>query len=356
MARLDRLDDASKRALQIASVIGREFALRLLERIHETGASLGPVVEELRALELIYEKARHPELAYMFKHALTHDVAYESVLASRRRALHRGVADAIEEVYRDRLAEHYETLARHYTEAGVFERALFYHERSSEKAAAAFANQAAAEHCRAALALAGQLRTRRRRRAPAGARGAARGRALLPERVPRLGRCVRARRRARRHAGRARRRSLARGAQPHLGPRLRPGRSADRESGRARPGAGGAAHGGVCAAGARLRSVDLRRVRRGGALVGRSAGARHRRPGGAGGGEPARRRVGGVARRLASRADQGGARDGDRAGASPADAAGDGGLVPRQGALRARRLPWRARLAARGARRVRAHR
>jgi class 3 adenylate cyclase len=106
MARLDRLDDTSKRALQIASVIGREFALRLLERIHETGATLGPVVDELRALELIYEKARHPELAYMFKHALTHDVAYESVLASRRRALHRGVADAIEELYRDRLAEH----------------------------------------------------------------------------------------------------------------------------------------------------------------------------------------------------------------------------------------------------------
>jgi class 3 adenylate cyclase/tetratricopeptide (TPR) repeat protein len=154
MARLDRLDDAAKRALQIASVIGREFALRLLERIHETGAPLGPVVDELRALELIYEKARYPELAYMFKHALTHDVAYESVLASRRRALHLGVAGAIEELYRDRLAEHYETLARHYTEAEAWERALFYHERSSEKAAAAFANQAAAEHCRAALALA----------------------------------------------------------------------------------------------------------------------------------------------------------------------------------------------------------
>jgi class 3 adenylate cyclase/tetratricopeptide (TPR) repeat protein len=157
MARLDRLDDTAKRALQIASVIGREFALRLLERIHEAGAALGRVVEELRALELIYEKARHPELAYMFKHALTHDVAYESVLSSRRRALHRLVAHAIEELYPDRLAEHYEVLARHFTEAGDLERAFFYHERSSEKAAASFANQEAAEHCRAALALAERL-------------------------------------------------------------------------------------------------------------------------------------------------------------------------------------------------------
>jgi tetratricopeptide (TPR) repeat protein len=93
----------------------------------------------------------------MFKHALTHDVAYESVLASRRRALHGLVARAIEELYRDRLAEHWEVLARHFTEAEEPERGLFYHERSSEKAAAAFANQAAAEHCRAALEIAERL-------------------------------------------------------------------------------------------------------------------------------------------------------------------------------------------------------
>ena len=168
MARLDRLDDEAKHALQVASVIGREFALRLLERIHELGAEIGNVVEDLRALELIYEKTRHPELAYMFKHALTHDVAYESVLASRRRALHGIVARAIEELYRDRLAEHYEVLARHFTEAEELESALFYHERSSEKAAAAFANQAAAEHCRAALEIAerlGEQASNERRRA-----------------------------------------------------------------------------------------------------------------------------------------------------------------------------------------------
>ena len=157
MARLDRLGDEPKRALQIASVIGREFALRLLERIHEAGEGLAPLLSELRTLELIYEKAMHPELAYMFKHALTHDVAYASVLSSRRKELHRIVGFAIEELYGERLAEHYETLAHHFSEGEELEKALFYHQRASEKAADAFANPAAADHCRRALALAERL-------------------------------------------------------------------------------------------------------------------------------------------------------------------------------------------------------
>ena len=157
MARIDRLPEGPKRAIQIASVIGREFALRLLERISEAGERIGSVVDELRALELIYEKAAHPELAFMFKHALTHDVAYESVLVRRRKALHTIVGNAIEELYRDRLAEHYEALAHHFARGEDWERAFFYHEQASMKAAAAFANQAAAEHCRRALEIAERL-------------------------------------------------------------------------------------------------------------------------------------------------------------------------------------------------------
>src|SRR5262249_56847999 len=89
IARIDRLAEESRRAIQVASVIGREFALRLLARISEAGDHIRTQVEELRSLELIYEKALHPELAYMFKHALTHDVAYGSVVRDRRRALHQ---------------------------------------------------------------------------------------------------------------------------------------------------------------------------------------------------------------------------------------------------------------------------
>jgi tetratricopeptide (TPR) repeat protein len=157
VARLDRLADDARRAIQVASVIGREFALRLLERITEAGERVRTQVEELRAVELIYEKATHPELAYMFKHALTHDVAYASVLAERRRELHRTIGLAIEELYADRLAEFYETLANHFDRAGEWDRALLYHERAAEKAAEHFANRSVIAHAEQALAIAERL-------------------------------------------------------------------------------------------------------------------------------------------------------------------------------------------------------
>jgi class 3 adenylate cyclase/tetratricopeptide (TPR) repeat protein len=157
MARLDRLPDEPKRALQIGAVIGREFAFRLLEKIVEAGDRLGPMIEELRGLELIYEKAAHPELAFMFKHALTRDVAYDSVLSGRRRALHRLVGLAIEELYQDRLGEQVEHLAHHFSAGGEWEKAFLYSVRAARKAAEAFANQSAVEHCRRALEIAEQL-------------------------------------------------------------------------------------------------------------------------------------------------------------------------------------------------------
>jgi DNA-binding NtrC family response regulator/tetratricopeptide (TPR) repeat protein len=157
IARIDRLAEDSRRAIQVASVIGREFALRLLARITAAGERIRGQVEELRSLELIYEKALHPELAYMFKHALTHDVAYESVLLERRTRLHCAIGQTIEELYADRLAEHYETLAHHFSRGEDWERALLYHERSAAKAADTHANRAAAHHCRQALAIADRL-------------------------------------------------------------------------------------------------------------------------------------------------------------------------------------------------------
>lgn len=157
MARLDRLADEPKQALQMASVIGREFALRLLERVTTAGAAVSGLVGELRALELICEKAAYPELAFMFKHALTHDVAYESILLQRRRELHRTIGLAVEELYADRLGEHLETLALHFTRGEDWPRAFAYHRRAAEKALAAYANHGAIAHCREALAVANRL-------------------------------------------------------------------------------------------------------------------------------------------------------------------------------------------------------
>ncbi len=109
------------------------------------------MVAELRALELIYEKSAHPELAFMFKHALTHDVAYSTLLLERRKALHRIVAAAIEELYADRLQEHHEALAHHYYEGQEWEKALDYLVKAAQKATAAYANQDALDYYDRAL-------------------------------------------------------------------------------------------------------------------------------------------------------------------------------------------------------------
>ncbi len=143
LSRIDRLAREAKEAMQLASVVGREFTARVLDRISDLEAQLSDVLGELAALELILEKEHFPELAYMFKHALVHDVAYATLLAERRRALHRLVGTAIEELYADRLAEQYETLAHHYFEGQDWEKALGYLERAGDKAAAAYANQEA---------------------------------------------------------------------------------------------------------------------------------------------------------------------------------------------------------------------
>jgi class 3 adenylate cyclase/tetratricopeptide (TPR) repeat protein len=140
LSRIDRLEHQARQAIQLASVIGREFTVRLLDRISDFETKLDDALSELKALELIYEKLVSPELAYMFKHALTHDVAYSTLLHERRKALHRVVGAAIEELYADRLPEQYEALAHHYYEAEEWEKALDYLAKAGDKAAAAYAN------------------------------------------------------------------------------------------------------------------------------------------------------------------------------------------------------------------------
>ncbi|MGD0205868.1 MAG: adenylate/guanylate cyclase domain-containing protein, partial [Dehalococcoidia bacterium] len=146
LSRIDRLERQAKEAIQLASVIGREFTVRLLNRISHIEAKMDELLAELKSLELIYEKAYFPELSYMFKHALTHDVAYSTLLVERRRALHRVVAAAIEELYADRLPEQYEAVAHHYYQGQQWQKALDYLMKAGDKATAAYANQDALEY------------------------------------------------------------------------------------------------------------------------------------------------------------------------------------------------------------------
>jgi class 3 adenylate cyclase/tetratricopeptide (TPR) repeat protein len=137
-ARVDRLAEAPKVTLQLASVIGREFSRRLVDHVSQLGEGTDPALRELSALELIHERRRFPELAYGFKHALTQDVAYASLLVQRQRELHRLVGAAIETLYADRLPEHYEVLAHHFSRTDDAERALAYLIRAAQKATQAF--------------------------------------------------------------------------------------------------------------------------------------------------------------------------------------------------------------------------
>jgi class 3 adenylate cyclase/tetratricopeptide (TPR) repeat protein len=157
MARLDRLGDDGKRTVQMASVIGRQFLVRLLDRVSGLHERLAGLLEELKALEIIYELGLLPEPGYVFKHAVIQDVAYQSLLRERRRELHRRVGHAIEELYADRLADHYEELAHHFAHGEEWGRALDYLVRSGHKAKDRYAAKQALEFYGRALEVASRV-------------------------------------------------------------------------------------------------------------------------------------------------------------------------------------------------------
>ena len=132
-ARIDRIEENHKRIMQLASVIGREFAYRILQSITGMKEDLKSHLFNLQVLEFIYEKSIFPELEYIFKHALTQEVAYSSLLLKRRKKIHKRIGQAIEEIYTDRLEEFYEILAYHYTKSGHIEKAIHYLKLSGEK-------------------------------------------------------------------------------------------------------------------------------------------------------------------------------------------------------------------------------
>ena len=133
-ARMDRLEENLKRTMQVASVIGRDFAYRILQTIAGMGEELKSYLTNLQGLEFIYEKSLFPELEYIFKHALTQEVAYNSLLLKRRKEIHERIGKAIEELYPDRLEEFYEMLAHHYSGSENLEKAYHYLELSGDKA------------------------------------------------------------------------------------------------------------------------------------------------------------------------------------------------------------------------------
>jgi class 3 adenylate cyclase/tetratricopeptide (TPR) repeat protein len=126
-SRIDRLPSEEKRLLQTAAVIGTEVPLALLQAIADLPeATLHTALTHLQTSEFLYETRLFPEQVYTFKHALTHEVAYGSLLQERRRVLHARIVEALEALAADRLADQVDRLAHHAYRGAVWDKALTY--------------------------------------------------------------------------------------------------------------------------------------------------------------------------------------------------------------------------------------
>jgi len=146
LARVDRLKDQSKLTLQTASVIGREFTLKMLAKKETLERQLKRHVGELRKLELIHEKSFYPEIEYMFKNAVTKDVIYNSLLLTQRKELHKRIAESIERLYEDQLEDYFEMLAFHYLQSETKGKSINYLIQAGKKAKRIYANNEAIEY------------------------------------------------------------------------------------------------------------------------------------------------------------------------------------------------------------------
>src|SRR5215510_9835961 len=151
-ARIDRLAPEAKRLLQAAAVIGKDVPTPLLLAIADAPEEeVRAELTRLQAAEFLYEVRLFPDLEYTFKHALTHDVGYQSLLQDHRRLLHGRIVEAIELLFADRLPEWVDRLAHHAVRAAAWEKAFDYLQQAAAKAMTRSAYREAAEYFEQAL-------------------------------------------------------------------------------------------------------------------------------------------------------------------------------------------------------------
>jgi class 3 adenylate cyclase/tetratricopeptide (TPR) repeat protein len=157
-ARIDRLSPEEKQLLQSAAVIGKDVPFSLLQAITElSDEELRRGLTHLQGSEFLYETSLFPDLEYTFKHALTHEVAYGSLLHERQRALHARIVEAIERLYSNRLIEQAERLAHHAARGEVWDKAVTYLRQAGTKADARSAFREAVSYFEQALTALGHL-------------------------------------------------------------------------------------------------------------------------------------------------------------------------------------------------------
>jgi class 3 adenylate cyclase/tetratricopeptide (TPR) repeat protein len=153
-SRIDRLPPSEKELLQTLAVMGREFTQELIQRVAGIReAELERMLGNLQSSEFLYEQPIFPDIEYSFKHALTQEVAYNSVLVERRRQLHQRTAGAIEALFSNTINDHLDDLAHHYSRAGNADKASEYLGRAGELALRRSAYAEAQDNLTAALAL-----------------------------------------------------------------------------------------------------------------------------------------------------------------------------------------------------------
>lgn len=152
-ARLDRLPPAVRSTLQAASVIGRRFPFRVLEAIASADGDLRDQLLRLQQADLVRERARIPELEYIFKQHVVQEVTYGTLLREQCSNLHRQVAETLIDLFPERIDELHGTLGRHYAEAGDAEPAAEHYEQAARRAEEVFAYEEAAQFLELALIL-----------------------------------------------------------------------------------------------------------------------------------------------------------------------------------------------------------
>ena len=156
LARIDRLPLEQQLTLKVAAVIGRSFLYRTLQDVHPRRVLadlLRAQLDNLEQRDLTLVEALEPELSYLFKHVITQQVAYDTLLFSRRRELHRAVARWYERVYAENLRPYYPLLAHHWSRAEDAPREQHYARLAGEQAAAQYANAEALRYLNRALEL-----------------------------------------------------------------------------------------------------------------------------------------------------------------------------------------------------------
>jgi len=158
MARVDSLSEGAKGVLQIGSVVGREFSQDLIQKV--TGLSERELLSHLSVLrdsELLYERGIYPQSTHIFKHALTQEVAYNSLLLKKRKEIHETIGRAIESLYSERLDKFYEILAYHYSGSDNLEKAYLYLKLSGSKTTRNYSNWEAFRFYKEAIKVLNQL-------------------------------------------------------------------------------------------------------------------------------------------------------------------------------------------------------